>query len=138
MRRNVFKNKKGEGDEILYPLIIRIIAYIVFFSVISIFVYKSASGALVYEQSYAKDIALLLDKSKSGTTITYDISKGIEIGQKNGKLGQNIIDINSQEGYVDVRLSTRGGYRYYFFSNYNIEKIINEETKTLTLIVREK
>ncbi|PIN90342.1 hypothetical protein COU57_03745 [Candidatus Pacearchaeota archaeon CG10_big_fil_rev_8_21_14_0_10_32_14] len=136
--RKLLNEKKGDGSDTLYPTIIRTIVYIVFFGLISFFVYKSAMGALVYEQAYAKDIGLLLDKARLGTTITYDVSKGIGIAKENEVLASNIVHVNSDEGYVDVRLSSHGGYRYYFFTNYDVESRIDETTKKLTLIINEK
>ena len=135
---NFIDSKKGEGSDTLYPTIIRVIVYILFFSLISFFVFKSATGALVYEQAYAKDIALLLDKARPGTTITYDISKGIDIAGKNEVLIDNIVLINSDEGYVDVRLTSHGGYRYYFFSDYIAEKSFDPATNKLIITIKEK
>jgi hypothetical protein len=55
-----------------------IVLNILFFALLLVFIIKSSNGALVYEQAYAKEIAIIIDKANPNTEVTMDIKKGIE------------------------------------------------------------
>ncbi len=137
-RRSLIVDKSGEIGDTMYPVIIRALVYLLFFSAILYFVYKSATGALVYEQAYAKEIGLMLDKARPGTTFSIDFEKALEVAEKNDALVERIVEINSELGYVKIRLANEGGYEFRFFNNYKIENEIDEENKRLIIRVVEE
>jgi hypothetical protein len=125
----LFSEKKGE--EVLYPTIIKIVIFIIFFSTLLIFVYRSSTGAPVYEQFYAKQIALLIDDAHPNTNITFDFEKGLEIAEENGISRDRIISKINNE--VMVKLSDSGEYKFKYFSSANIK--FRFDGNNLTIIV---
>jgi hypothetical protein len=112
----MLKNKRGV--EFVFGEAIFIILNILFISLLIIFVYKSSTGQVVYEQAYAKQIALMIDSAKPGMVISYDISKGMGVAEKDKKISE-VLKINSESNYVLVSLG-KGGYKQGFFTNYKI------------------
>lgn len=127
----IFKNKKG--SDMLPEQVIFIVLNIVFFVVLLTFISKSSDGASLYEQSYAKQIALMLDRAKPGTTFVMDIMDGINVKDKSKSLNETIkIDKENNKVIVSLRGST--GYTFKYFHNYDLEyKITN---KYLTVSVK--
>ncbi len=129
----MFKNKRA--DSLIFPIVIFIVLNLVFFGILLLFVYKSSTGALVYEQTYAKQIALLIDSAKPSSEIVIDFEKGIEVAESNKIISkENLIKI--KDGKVAVRLSTNKGYSYRYFSDYDINSYFNQDS--LVIIVDEK
>jgi len=116
------ENKRGEFVDIIgLKETIFLVLNIVFFVIMFGFVYSSGTRAFVYEESYAKQIALLIDNAKPGMNILINFDKGIEIGKKNAIV--NMFKIG--EGKVEVKFSDKG-YSYNYFSDYNIEFELND------------
>jgi len=69
----------------------------------------------VLEQSYAKNIALLIDSAKPVTEIKLNMEDAFALAEKNGVKSEDIVKIN--ENVVTVRLSDKGGYQYSFFND---------------------
>ncbi|MEM3121984.1 MAG: hypothetical protein QXH60_00895 [Candidatus Pacearchaeota archaeon] len=69
---SLLKNKKGV--DLIHETIIFLILNLMFFLALFVVVYRSGTGISLYEQFYSKELALLIDKSKSGTEITLDVS----------------------------------------------------------------
>ena len=120
-KRGFLRNRKGE--EVLTPIIIFVILNIAFFSILFGFVYIASTGALVYEQAYAKQIALLIDTAEPSpsTVIRINFVEGFEIA-KSGSLNQaNLVKIDNANKQVIVNLGrTKGGYAVKYFSDYEI------------------
>lgn len=130
--------KRGEVGDTFYPTIIRVVVYLIFFSSIFYFVNKASTGALIYEQSYAKGVALMIDNSRPGTTFSIDYSNGYDISKKNGVDVINTVFINEEQGYIEVTFTGSQPYRYYYFSKYKIEKEFDVENKRLIIHVLEE
>ncbi len=129
-------NKKA--DTIVLETIIFIVLNLIFFVAMLWFVYGSGKGAFIYEQVYAKQIALLIDDAKPNMTLGLNIEKGIEIAEENGKSVEKIVSIDDKEKKVIVSLSDKGGYVFQYFSDYNIETRITENYLTIKLWEKEK
>jgi uncharacterized protein (UPF0333 family) len=72
------ENKRGEFVDIIgLKETIFLVLNIVFFVIMFGFVYSSGTRAFVYEESYAKQIALLIDNAKPGMNILINFDKGI-------------------------------------------------------------
>ena len=103
----------GRRGEILVENLIFIMLNLVFLSILTLFLLKQGSGAIVLEESYAKQIALLIDSAKPGTIIRLNMEKGIELAKENNVEQMIRIDNN----LVTIKLSRNGGYSYSFFNN---------------------
>lgn len=112
----MFFGKKADSP--LYSNLIFLILNLAFFSILLIFVLRAGSGSLVYEQIYAKQIALMLDSSKPGMEIRIDLSKAKEIAEKNNWKGELV---KIQNNLINVSLASNGGYSFEYFTNYKIE-----------------
>ncbi len=133
IKRGFLKNKRADSP--IYPTVIFIVLNIMFFSILILFVWKSATGALIYEQLYAKEIGLIIDKAKEGMEISLDFEKAIEIAEKNEFDKKKIVEVNNEKNLVVVKLGGGGGYSFKYFSDYDISsKIVDNKLK---LIVKE-
>ena len=129
----IFKNKRA--DSLIFPIVIFIVLNLVFFGILLIFVYKSSTGVLVYEQVYANQIALMIDSAKPSSEIIIDFKKGIEVAEGNKIISkENLVKI--KDGKLTVKLSTGKGYSYNYFSDYDMNSYFNEDK--LVIIIDEK
>jgi len=134
MKRGLFILNKRAESLILSPVLFIILNLIVFMALLA-FVVKSSTGAVVYEEAYAKQIALLLDKAKPGMQIQLDFEKGLKIAEKNKYAGK-IVSIDKENNEVIVKLALRGGYGFKYFSDYDVVSYFNKNI--LVIIVDEK
>lgn len=104
-------NKKGN---VLTENLIFIILNVIFLMILFLFIFKQGEGAIILEESYAKQIALLIDGAKPGMIITLNMEKGMNLAEKN-KISQDIVSISGN--VVTVKLSEKGGYSYSFFND---------------------
>lgn len=113
------KSKKGESDTVILENVIFIVLNLIFFSALLIFVYSSGQGKLVYEQMYAKQIALFISGAEPEMELLLDITKPLELaGEKDS---EKIFVIDQEENLVKVSLSSAGGYSFQYFSDYDVE-----------------
>ena len=110
--------KRGKSGKILMENIIFIILNLVFLMILILFLLKQGQGAIVLEQTYAKQIALFIDSAKPGMVITLNMEKGIKLAEKEGLDFDEVVKINNN--IVMVRLSPKGGYSYSFFNDVNV------------------
>ena len=108
------KNKKGSSN-ILLENIIFLVLNLLFFSMIILFLLKQGSGAIVLEQSYAKNIALLIDSGKPAMEMKLNMEDAFNLAEENGISRDYIVKIDGN--IVTVKLSSDGGYQYSFFNN---------------------
>ena len=105
-------NKKGI---ILAENLVFIILNIVFLTILILFEVKQGSGAVVLEESYAKNIALLIDSAKPVMILKLNMEDAKKLAEKNdldfSKKGE-VVQINGN--IVTVKLSEKGGYSYSF------------------------
>lgn len=121
----VISDKRGSAESVSWPEIMWIILFIVFMSVFFIFIKNSIGGASVYEELYAKKIALIIDGAKPGSDIKLDVTDAVNLAKKLKKSPDRArnesFSINKDKNYVKVSLgSGMGGYLYYYFSDCNI------------------
>lgn len=109
----LIKGKKG--DEILVENVIFLILNLAFFSFVIWFLLRQGSGAIILEQSYAKNIALLIDSGKPIMEITLNMEDAINLAEENGIDRKDIVQITGN--LISVKLSGKGGYTYSFFNN---------------------
>ncbi|HUS50686.1 MAG TPA: hypothetical protein VMZ91_11005 [Candidatus Paceibacterota bacterium] len=141
-KRGLLSDKKA--DTVVLETTIFIILNLVFIAILLIFVWSSGKGAFNYEESYAKQIALLIDNSKPEMTLSLGINKGVEIAEEKGIKKEDInkiVRIDEKENRIIVDLTGKGGYSYQYFSDYFVEtEIISgaRDEKYLTIKIKEK
>ena len=100
--------------------IVFIILNLIFLMILILFLARQGEGAVLLEQTYAKQIALLIDSAKPGMVMVIDMEKGKTLAEKNGLEFGEVIKVNGN--VVTVRLSEKGGYSYSFFNDVNVGK----------------
>ena len=85
------------------------------------FVNSSGNRDFVYEQIYAKEIALIIDNAKPDMAILFDVSELIEIAKENRKDVSEIIKLDKEDNIVWVSLKGDRGYSYKYFSGSDVE-----------------
>lgn len=115
--------------------IIFIILNLVFFIVLLIFITYNVNSKGVYQQAYAKQITLMIDEAKPGTTIFLDITDALKIAGKNFDK-TNFAGVDNDGKKVSVSLGA-GSYSYNFFSDNNVEfKFQQDEKAAENLIIK--
>lgn len=100
---------------ILIENIVFIILNVLFLSVLVLFLVKQGSGASVLEQSYSKQIAMIVDSAIPGMEIKLDMEKAKKTAEKNGIDFEDAVTI--KENIVEVKLGEGKGYEYAFFND---------------------
>ena len=115
---------RGKVGDSFVGILITVSVTIVFFVVCFLFLSRASGGVVVYEQAYAKQISLMIDKAKPGMEFEIDFSEGIEIAEKNrnkelsNSEKKSLIQIKNN--IVAVSL-TSGSYSSVFFTNYDLD-----------------
>jgi len=109
------KNNRGT---ILIENVVFLILNILFLTILILFLYKQGSGAIVLEQSYAKNIVLLIDAGKPIMEMKLNMEDAINLAEKNGLKREEIVKITGNT--VTVKLSSNGGYSYSFFKDVDV------------------
>jgi len=129
----VLGNKRG--DSLIYETVIFIVLNIIFFTIMFLFVGRATSGAGFLEQTYAKQIALTIDQARPGMTIIFSMQDAVNLVKKldkskegwtNNKILAEAVKINQQENKVIVKIGSRGGYSFRYFSGYEINGTAEE------------
>lgn len=106
-----------ESEGLLWPIIIWILLTLIFMSSLMFFIEKSSKGSLIYEQAYAKEVALFLENARPGTEISIDFGTGFKIADENKKPRENVLSIAGNKVLVSLG---KGGYKVEYFSDYRI------------------
>jgi len=127
------KNKKAKESE-MFETILFIIITAVLFAMCFYYISWVGNTNSVFEEQYAKKIALTIDKMNPGSQETMYISKLFELAEKNNYIGpQDNVVLPIQNGKVTVRTSKKTGYSFYTFSTIKPEITIDKVSKTLTI-----
>jgi len=114
--------KKGS---ILTGNIIFILLNLLFLSILILFLIKQGEGAIVLEESYAKQIALLIDSAGPNMILKLNMEKAKKLAEENKVDLNEIVKINGN--IVTVKLSKKGGYSYSFFNDVNVNSYRDKE-----------
>lgn len=129
-----------QGNSLILSPVMFIVLNIIFFGILLVFVFNSSTGAVVYEQAYAKQIALIVDKAKPGMTLQLNMKEGIELAEKTNKKELTNEEKNRlvviKDNVVKVKLANQGGYDFIYFSDYNISSYFDKDL--LIIVVSEK
>lgn len=107
--------KRGKRGVILVENVIFIILNLMFIVILALFIFKQGSGAIVLEQSYAKNIALLIDSAKPVSELKLNMEDAMDLAEKNGVGRDEIVRIEGN--LVIIKLAKNSGYQYSFFNN---------------------
>ncbi|MEN9626205.1 MAG: hypothetical protein RL557_533 [archaeon] len=124
--------KKGEAF-LEYNLVFMILVVIfLVFGVLLIVRYESYTA--FYEQVYAKQLALVIDKAEPGMTMEIDITPLMNSATKN-RFSGTVVNIDNNEHTVSVYLVEGTGYSHQYFNDVAIEWNIKQEERGLTLVL---
>lgn len=120
----MIRGKKGDAN-LLTEDIIFIVLNLIFLTIMVLFLVLRMGNAGLLEETYAKEIALIIDSAKPGMIVHLNMEEGIKIAEK--ELGkENINDIVKITGnIVTVKLRKDGGYTYSSFNNVNVKSYID-------------
>ncbi len=128
----IITNKRA--NEPLMNQIIFIIIIIAFAVIMMAFIVRYGNQSAIKEEVYAKQIALAIDKTRSGTNIVMDVSSIYKDGRKN-KIENGLIIIDNNANSVNIRLSSGKGYSFAFFNSnpivWNIDNKVKGEEKLI-------
>jgi hypothetical protein len=118
------KNKRGT---ILVENIVFIILNLLFLSILVLFLMRQGNGAIVLEQTYSKQIAMVIDSARPDMIVKMDMYKGKKLAEKNGIDFNDAVKIEGNT--VIVKLSKKGGYSYSFFNDVSVSPYAVKDDK---------
>ena len=113
--------KRGQ---ILVENIIFIVLNLIFLTILILFLYSKTGGEAILEEKYSKQIALLIDSAKPGTTIQLNMEDAINKASDNN-WNEKIVFIEGNK--VTVKLREKGGNSYLFFNDIVVSVLSDEE-----------
>ena len=130
------KQKNRKAGKMLFPTVIFTVLNIMIVGILLVFVFRASGGAAVYEQAYAKQIALLIDSSRPVMEIKLNMEEGMKLAEKNNIDFGEIVKIENNA--VIVKLSRKGGYSYSFFNDIDIDAYPDNEFYVFSINEKEK
>ncbi len=128
--------KRGE---ILVGNVVFIILNLIYLSILVVFIYSQGSGVKIVEETYAKEIALLIDSSQPGMFFYLDMENAYDIAKEKNVDFDNIVSINGNLITVTLDSSNdRKGYSYSFFNDVNVEIKPFKDEKKYQFLIEEK
>ncbi len=118
------KNKRGD---ILVENVIFIVLNIIFVSILILFLFRQGSGAGLLEQTYSKQIALMIDSAKPVMEIKLNMEKTKKIAEENKFDFKDVASITGN--VVNIKLSQKGGYEYSFFNDVEVKAFPETDSK---------
>ena len=97
-----------------------IILNLAFFFVIAFFVYNSGTRYSIYQESYAKQIALVIDEARPDMSILMNVTDALDLAKKENKPLDQIFKLDDNTKRISVSLG-KGSYSYQYFSNYHVD-----------------
>jgi hypothetical protein len=120
----MMKGKRGDAN-LLTQDIIFIVLNVMFLGILILFLSLRMGNSAVYEETYAKEIALIIDSSKPGMIVHFNMEDGINIAKK--ELGKDHLNdmVSIKGNIVTVKLTKNSGYSYSFFNNLDVNSYID-------------
>jgi hypothetical protein len=110
-------NKKAS---FLHENLIFIILNVMFFVIMLLFVTMKGSEIHLAEEEVSKQIALLIDVSKSGTRLEINLQEFFEKAESKGMRRERTIKIDNEDNFVKVIGSEDTFYEYSYFNDVDI------------------
>ena len=116
--------KKGE---VLIENIVFILLNMAFLTILVLFLLQQGNGARLLENSYSKELALLIDSARPGTIVHLNLKDLKETADKNGIAFSDVVSVDNDKNYVTIKLSEKGGYRYHFFNDVDVDAHLDSD-----------
>lgn len=114
----IFGKKNGKKGLLLEGIIIYLVIALLFIGMLFVFVYKKSSNSALVEEETAKEIALMLDSTRPGTSVLLNVDDALN--KNDGvPIAQTIV---IKDNIVTVKLKNSQnyqGYSYSFFNKFN-------------------
>ena len=130
----IMKDKKGV--DLLSENIVYIILVVLFLSSMFAGVNLVGRQVTLYEQVYAKQIALMVEKAEPGMEIEYRNFRMFKFAADNNA-PKEIVSFDNQLNQVTVRLSNGKGYDYRFFNDVDVAWSILPDQQIVNLRIIE-
>ena len=127
------KNKKGN---ILTENIIFVVLNVIFITILVLFLFTRAGSAAIYEERYAKQIALMVDAAKPGMVIDLNMTDAIKQANKENFPIDKIVNITNN--IVTVKLREKGGYSYSFFNDVQANANLKKDKQGYYFVISKK
>jgi cbb3-type cytochrome oxidase subunit 3 len=114
------KRMNRKGDTLVIETVVFVLFNLIFFVGMLFYIYNAGNQNSILEQTYAKQIALLIDNAKPDSTIYVNIDKLISVANSNGVRPENIVRIDEANKRVIVSLVDKKGYSMQYYSDYSL------------------
>ncbi len=129
------KQKNRKAGKMLFQTVIFITLNIMVFGTLLVFVFRASGGVIVYEQAYAKQIALIINEARPVMEIKLNMEEGMKLAEKNNIDFDEIVKIENNA--VIVKLDRRGGYSYSFSNDIDVTAYPDNEFYVFTINEKE-
>ena len=123
-----------KGSDLLHSTAILLILNIMFFGMMYAVIVRAGSNAAYYEQIYSKQIALLIDAAKPGTSVLIKLDNAEKFIEEYKRNPSEAFRISN--GKVIVQLTNGKGYEYPYFSDYNVDFSFEQSTEDNSLFLK--
>lgn len=127
-------NKRG--DTLVIETVTFTLFNLIFFVGMLFYIYNAGNQNSILEQTYAKQIALLIDNAKPDMAILINVNNIKEIALNNNYPLDKIFSVNKQTNMIKVSLGRGGGYGYSYFSDYDVNLQLKDDW--LSVVVTRK
>tara|TARA_Y100000034_G_scaffold114273_1_gene150229 strand:+ start:247 stop:648 length:402 start_codon:yes stop_codon:yes gene_type:complete len=129
----IVQNKRGANY--VYGVVIFLLLNLTVFVILGYGVSRSGSGVTLFEEAYAKKIALLLNGAESGMDIDIDLGEAFVVAHDKNFVPE--IEVDCEGGRVIVKLSRSSGYLHEFYTDFDsCEVDLNKNRKRMLVRVR--
>jgi hypothetical protein len=119
---------KGKRGELLIKNIIFILLNLMFLAIMVAFLVKQSSGAAFLEESYSKQIALMIDAAQPGTIIKFNMEKAMKVAKEENFPFENVV--RAEKNFIIVQLSEKSGKEYSFFNDVDVDFYPSQDNET--------
>lgn len=120
-----------------YSTVIMLVLTLVAFSIFFLFVGKSSHGAILLEESTAKDIALALDRAEPEMKLVFNMSQQFSLARELGVSDLSTL-VSLEDSVVFVSLSPDTlGASFGSFSTYPMDSYLDVGNETFVVSVKE-
>lgn len=135
MSKMIINKKATTRMPLLMQTTMFIILNLIFFVGMLYMVNDAGSRSFIFEQSYAKEIALIIDNAKPETVVLLDVSEMVAFANDKKIPLDNIFNVDNEKNLVRVGLSVQTGYSFKYFTDADVE--LKLEGNMLSIVVKE-
>lgn len=115
------------GDTLIIETVTFTLFNLIFFIGMLFYIYNAGNQSSILEQTYAKQIALLIDNAKPNMAILININNIKEVALNNNQPLDKIFSVDKQTNMIKVSLNRGGGYGYSYFSDYDVSLKLKDD-----------